>query len=105
MGALAYSLIASLDGYVADADRGFDWAAPDDEVHAFVNDRMRTAGTHLLGRRSSELMQWWEGLGAETEPAVEREFSVVWQDADKVAFSTTLAAVTATHAAGAVVRP
>jgi len=35
---LIYSAITSLDGYVVDAHGDFDWAAPDDEVHAFVND-------------------------------------------------------------------
>lgn len=45
---LIYSAIASLDGYVADKDGGFDWAAPDEEVHAFVNELTRPAGTHLL---------------------------------------------------------
>ncbi len=98
MGALVYSVIASLDRYVADTDGGFDWAAPDAEVHAFVNERMRTAGSHLLGRRSFEVMHWWEGPGPEVEPAVEREFRQVWQDADKVVFSTTLADVTAPRA-------
>jgi len=28
---LIYSAIASLDGYVADEDGNFDWAAPDEE--------------------------------------------------------------------------
>src|SRR5215471_16967928 len=54
---LIYSAIASLDGYIADKDGGFDWAAPDDEVHAFVNDLTRPAGTHLLGRRMYEVLQ------------------------------------------------
>ena len=57
MGALVYSVIASVDEYVADADGSFDWAAPDDEVHAFVNERMRAAGTHLLGRRTAQRVE------------------------------------------------
>jgi hypothetical protein len=40
---LIYSAIASLDGYVADADGAFDWSAPDEEVHAFVK-RPRAGG-------------------------------------------------------------
>jgi dihydrofolate reductase len=39
MAKLIYSAIASLDGYVEDEDGKFDWAEPDAEVHAFVNDR------------------------------------------------------------------
>ena len=31
---LIYSALTSLDGYVADATGDFDWAAPDEEVHA-----------------------------------------------------------------------
>ena len=41
MAELIYSAIASLDGYVEDKDGGFEWAAPDEEVHAFVNDLER----------------------------------------------------------------
>jgi hypothetical protein len=42
---LIYSPIASLDGYVEDEEGKFDWAAPDDEVHAFVNELERPIGT------------------------------------------------------------
>ena len=45
MGKLIYAAIASLDGYVKDAEGRFDWSAPDDEVHAFVNDLQRPIGT------------------------------------------------------------
>ena len=57
---LIYSAIASLDGYVADEDGNFDWAAPDEEVHAFVNDLERPVGTYLYGRRMYETMVYWE---------------------------------------------
>jgi dihydrofolate reductase len=53
---LIYSAIASLDGYVADDDGNFDWAAPDEELHAFVNDLERPIGTYLYGRRMYEVM-------------------------------------------------
>lgn len=36
MAKLMYSAIASLDGYVADVDGNFDWAAPDEEVHQAI---------------------------------------------------------------------
>jgi hypothetical protein len=48
---LVYTAITSLDGYVADAQGNFDWAAPDEEVHAFINDLERPIGTYLYGRR------------------------------------------------------
>ena len=38
MAKLIYSAITSLDGYKEDEDGTFDWAVPDDEVHAFIND-------------------------------------------------------------------
>ncbi|HET6189540.1 MAG TPA: dihydrofolate reductase family protein [Trebonia sp.] len=60
MARLIYSAIMSLDGYIADADGNFDWAAPDEEVHAFVNDLERSVGTYLYGRRMYETMRYWE---------------------------------------------
>ena len=60
MAKLIYSAITSLDGYVADEDGNFDWAEPDEEVHAFVNDLERPVGTYLYGRRMYEVMVYWE---------------------------------------------
>ena len=57
---LIYSAIASLDGYLEDAGGRFDWAAPDEEVHAFVNELERPVGTYLYGRRMYETMTYWE---------------------------------------------
>src|SRR4051812_17249133 len=94
MGRLLYSAITSLDGYIADETGTFDWAAPDDEVHAFVNDAMRPIGTHLYGRRLYEVMVFWETVPEDdTVPAVERDFGRVWRAADKVVFSRTLEGV------------
>jgi dihydrofolate reductase len=91
---LVYSALASLDGYIADADGRFDWAAPDEEVHAFVNDLERPVGTYLYGRRMHEVMRFWEtaSTGAD-EPAAFRDYATIWQAADKVVYSTTLDAV------------
>jgi dihydrofolate reductase len=91
MGRLVYSAICSLDGYVADADGTFDWAAPDEEVHAFVNDLERPIGTHLFGRRMYETLAVWEGLGGAGQPDVVNDFADLWRGADKVVYSTTLA--------------
>lgn len=91
MGRLVYSAIASLDGYIEDAAGSFDWAAPDDEVHAFVNDLERNIGTHLYGRRMYETMRYWESPPAEvSQSGVHRDYAAVWQRADKIVFSTTL---------------
>ncbi len=59
MAKLIYCPISSLDGYIEDADGKFDWAAPDEEVHTFVNDLVRPVGTYLLGRRMYETMVYW----------------------------------------------
>jgi dihydrofolate reductase len=91
MARLIYSTIQSLDGYIEDADGRFDWSEPDEEVHQFVNDLVRPAGTFLYGRRMYETMAVWE-----TEPAhaaaspVTGDFAKIWQAADKVVYSTTL---------------
>ena len=60
MARLIYSAIMSLDGYIADADGRFEWAAPDEEVFAFVNELERPVGTYLYGRRMYETMRYWE---------------------------------------------
>lgn len=94
MAKLIYSAIASADGYVEDAAGRFDWAAPDDEVHRFVNDLARPVGTYLYGRRMYETMRYWET--AHTVPgqsSAAREFAGIWQAAEKIVFSTTLASV------------
>ena len=94
MGKLVYSAIASADGYVEDETGKFDWAAPSEEVHGFVNDLERSAGTYLYGRRMYETMVFWETAHTlPDEPAVFREFTEIWQAADKVVYSTTLASV------------
>jgi dihydrofolate reductase len=90
---LIYSAIASLDGYIEDANGNFDWAAPDDEVHAFVNELERPVGTYLYGRRMYEAMAFWESPpDLEREPQVTQEFAQIWQAAEKIVYSTTLSA-------------
>jgi dihydrofolate reductase len=93
MAKLIYSAITSLDGYVADEQGSFDWAAPDEEVHAFVNDRIRPLGTHLYGRRMYEVMVAWEHDENFPDRApVTIDFARIWQGADKVVYSRTLEA-------------
>ena len=91
MARLIYGTIASLDGYVADERGGFEWAAPDEEVHRFVNELERPVGTYLYGRRLYETMVYWETEGADAgQPGVMREFAEIWRAADKVVYSRTL---------------
>jgi dihydrofolate reductase len=91
MGKLIYTAITSLDGCIEDKDGRFDWAAPDEEVHAFVNDLERGVGTNLYGRRMYETMVGWETDPSLAEQSpVMRDFAAIWQAADKVVYSTTL---------------
>jgi dihydrofolate reductase len=94
MGKLTYSAIASLDGYIADRDGNFDWSAPDEEVHAFINDLERDVGTYLFGRRMYEVMSAWETWDTTGEPPVIQDYARIWQRADKIVYSTSLEAPT-----------
>jgi dihydrofolate reductase len=95
MARLIYSVIASLDGYVADEDGKFDWAAPDEEVHAFVNELERPVGTYLYGRRMYETMVFWERPpGLADQRSFVQDFAEIWQSADKIVYSKTLQTVT-----------
>jgi dihydrofolate reductase len=89
---LVYSALASLDGFVADAEGNFDWAAPSEEVHAFVNDLERPVGTYLYGRRMYDVMVAWESgdLFAGGSDAM-RDYAEIWRAAEKVVYSRTLA--------------
>lgn len=90
MAKLIYSGIMSLDGYVVDANGSFEWAAPDEEVHAFVNDLEREIGTSLYGRRMYDVMSVWQSWDTTNEPAVVKDYAEIWRAADKIVFSRTL---------------
>jgi dihydrofolate reductase len=91
MARLIYSAITSLDGYIEDEQGKFQWAAPDDEVHAYVNDLERPIGTQLYGRRMYETMVFWETVSTGPEQlAVTRDYAEQWRATDKVVFSRTL---------------
>jgi dihydrofolate reductase len=93
MGRLLFSAITSVDGYTVDATGSFDWAAPDPEVHTYVNDVERDIGTYLYGRRMYETMRVWQDL-ADDEDAVVADYARVWQGADKVVYSASLTGTT-----------
>ena len=94
MAKLIYVSNVSLDGYIEDEHGSFDWTAPDDELFAFITDLVRPVGIYLYGRRMYDTMAPWEtdpALVAQSE--LMADFADVWQAADKVVYSTTLAAV------------
>ena len=91
MGKLLYSALTSLDGYIEDDEGHFEWAAPSEEVHAFVNDLMRGAAIHLYGRRMYEAMVSWETMPTgPDQPVVSNDFASLWRAASKIVFSRTL---------------
>jgi dihydrofolate reductase len=94
MARLIYTALCSLDGYIEDRDGNFDWAAPDEEVHAFINDLERSAGTHLYGRRMYETLMVWEtDPGFTADSPLLRDYAEIWRAADKIVYSRTLQSV------------
>ena len=89
MARLRFTAICSLDGYVADSQGGFAWAAPDLALHQLVNDLEREVGTYLCGRRDYEVMKVWETMPGDV-PGPEGEYARLWRAAEKVVYSTTL---------------
>src|SRR5207302_11382358 len=91
MAKLIYSAIASLDGYVADEDGNFDWAAPDEEVHGFVNDLERPVGTYLYARRMYEVtVAWWTPHALADQSPVTQDYAEVWPGAEEIGDCNTL---------------
>ena len=93
MAKLIYASNTSLDGYTEDERGAFDWAPPDDDVFASITELMRSAGTYLYGRRMYERMAVWETdstLAAKSD--LTAHYAKVWQAADKVVYSSSLAA-------------
>jgi dihydrofolate reductase len=100
MGKLIYLITTSLDGFVADKDGHFEWAMPSEEVHAFVNDTLRSTGTFLFGRNMYETMKVWDKIPTEETSGpmdgpskAMNDFAKIWQDAKKIVYSTSLSDV------------
>ncbi len=90
MAKLTFSAITSLDGYIEDENGKFDWAEPDEEVHAFVNELQRPIGTYLYGRRMYQTMLPWETMDTDGHSPEMQDFAALWRAADKVVYSRTL---------------
>ncbi len=83
-------MLTSLDGYVADKDGNFDWAAPTEEVHAFIDDLERSTGTFLLGRRMYETLAAWETIPEDGPSPAVNDYGRIWRAAKKIVYSTSL---------------
>jgi len=94
MAKLIYVTPTSLNGYIADETGDFDWAAPDEEGHAFINDIVRPIGTYLYGRKMYQAMAVWEtpDVIPGRTPAI-LDFARIWQAADKIVYSKSLETV------------
>jgi dihydrofolate reductase len=95
---LIYASNMSLDGYTEDERGRFDWAPPDDDVFVFITKFMRSAGTYLYGRRMYETLAVWEtDATLANQSDLMADYASVWQAADKVVYSSTLAAPRTTN--------
>lgn len=92
MSKIVYSMIVSLDGFIARPDGSLDWIIIDDELHRFFNHQARDEGVFLYGRRLYETMvAYWPTADANPSAAdVEVEFARIWRDKPKLVFSRTL---------------
>jgi dihydrofolate reductase len=97
MARLIFAAQTSADGFIADANGDFAWAAPDDDVLAAINDLERELGTFLYGRRLYGPMAFWENYEAPPDQPLMREFAEIWRAADKVVYSTTLTEAPTAH--------
>jgi dihydrofolate reductase len=92
---LVYSMLVTLDGYVATPDGSLDWTRPDEELHRVANDEQRETEVTLYGRHMWETMAaHWPTADQDPDSAeLEREFALIWQASEKVVFSQSLTEV------------
>ncbi|OHV86237.1 dihydrofolate reductase family protein [Mesorhizobium sp. ORS 3428] len=94
MARIVYSMLVSLDGYIAGTDGNIDLPIPEEELHRHFNEEMRRTVIALCGRRMYETMRFWDSPDRETsDHEVERDFALAWRETPKIVFSTTLGAV------------
>ena len=90
---LIYSMSVSVDGFIADREGAFDWAAPDEELFRFHLAQVRELGGFLCGRRLYETMLVWETDPSMRDSELGAAFADVWCAIPKVVFSRTLDSV------------
>lgn len=91
MGSLTYTATVSVDGYAADASGDFNWSAPGEDVFRFHVERMDAVVHEVLGRRTYQLMEYWQAPPEGEEwGADEHEFARRWQAIPRTLVSSTL---------------
>jgi dihydrofolate reductase len=91
MARIVYSMMVSLDGYIAGPDGDIGLPVPEADLHQHFNDMMEQTSIELCGRRMYEVMRFWDSPEREaSDSAVERDFARAWQKTPKIVFSTTL---------------
>ena len=90
MGTLCYTATVSVDGYVNDADGDFQWSGPGEDVFRFHIERMAPISAEVLGRKTYQLMQYWE-TDQDDWGVDEQEFADRWRRIEHVVASSTLA--------------
>ena len=90
---LIYSMSVSVDGFIADREGSFEWAAPSEELFRFHTALVSEFGGCLLGRRLYETMLVWETDPSMRDTELGAAFADVWCAIPKVVFSRTLDSV------------
>jgi dihydrofolate reductase len=90
---LIYSMSVSVDGFIADREGAFEWAAPIDELFLFHTALVSELGGYLCGRRLYETMLVWEKDPSMRDNPLGAAFADVWCAIPKVVFSRTLDSV------------
>jgi len=87
-----YSILSSLDGFIAGPNGELDWVIIDEELHRYINDQESAIGAHLYGRRTYETMEaYWPTADKDpSNPLYIIEFARIWQRMPKIVFSRTL---------------
>ncbi|MER9302587.1 dihydrofolate reductase family protein [Mesorhizobium sp. M0293] len=91
MARIVYSMLTSLDGYIAGPDGEIGLPVPETGLHQHFNEMMKQTSVVLAGRRMYEVMRFWDSPDRETGATeVERDFARAWRETPKIVFSTTL---------------
>ena len=75
---LIYSMSVSVDGFIADREGAFEWAAPDEELFRFHLAQVGELGGFLCGRRLYETMLVWETDPSLRQDELRAEFADIW---------------------------